>query len=246
MAGARSRRLRLLEGLRRTLNEVLTNRVSKAATSKGQAPPPDNTNAIYVAAVREAPELLANGATQVLLGDREGPLARFELRDELRDDADLAIRRLRELGLEVEILSGDAAPAVERVAGQLGIAHARSGMRPDDKLARVRELQAEGRMVAMAGDGVNDAPVLRAIWNSIGVVLRNFWPTLWLFVLMMIASVAAGALAAPKCTRLSAATDAKPVPEMTTFVPTVAAGGLTAAIARGLKRFNVFMDSVLR
>ena len=40
------------------LNEVLTNRVSKAATSKGQAPPPDNTNAIYVAAVREAPELL--------------------------------------------------------------------------------------------------------------------------------------------------------------------------------------------
>jgi len=58
MAGARSRRLRLLEGLRRTLNEVLTNRVSKAATSKGQAPPPDNTNAIYVAAVREAPELL--------------------------------------------------------------------------------------------------------------------------------------------------------------------------------------------
>jgi len=58
MAGARSRRLRLLEGLRRTLNEVLTNRVSKAATSKGQAPPPDNTNAIFVAAVREAPELL--------------------------------------------------------------------------------------------------------------------------------------------------------------------------------------------
>ena len=58
---------------------------------------------VYVAALsgREAPELLANGATQVLLGDREGPLARFELRDELRDDADLAIRRLRELGLEV-------------------------------------------------------------------------------------------------------------------------------------------------
>ena len=58
MAVARSRRLRLLEGLRRTLNEVLTNRVSKAATSRGQAPPPDNTSAIYTAAVREAPELL--------------------------------------------------------------------------------------------------------------------------------------------------------------------------------------------
>lgn len=58
MAGARSRRLRLLEGLRRTLNEVLNNRVTKAATSRGQAPPPDNTSAIYTAAVREAPELL--------------------------------------------------------------------------------------------------------------------------------------------------------------------------------------------
>ena len=125
----------------------------------------------YVAALsgHEAPELLANGATQVLLGDREGPLARFELRDELRDDADLAIRRLRELGLEVEILSGDAAAAVERVADQLGIAHARSGMRPDDKLARVRELQAEGHCVAMIGDGVNDAPVLAGADVSIAM-----------------------------------------------------------------------------
>jgi Cu2+-exporting ATPase len=125
----------------------------------------------YVAALSglEAPEPLGNGATQVLLGDREGPLARFELRDELRDDADLAIRQLRGLGLEVEILSGDAAAAVERVAGQLGIVHARSGMRPDDKLARVRELQAAGFCVAMIGDGVNDAPVLAGADVSIAM-----------------------------------------------------------------------------
>jgi len=125
----------------------------------------------YVAALsgREVPEPLANGATQVLLGDREGPLARFELRDELRDDADLAIGQLRELGLAVEILSGDAAAAVERVAGQLGIVHARSGMRPDDKLARVRELQAAGFCVAMIGDGVNDAPVLAGADVSIAM-----------------------------------------------------------------------------
>jgi len=55
------------------------------------------------------------------------------------------------------------------VAGQLGIDRASSGMRPDDKLARVRELQAEGHRVAMIGDGVNDAPVLAGADVSIAM-----------------------------------------------------------------------------
>ncbi|MGB5649809.1 MAG: HAD-IC family P-type ATPase, partial [Sedimenticolaceae bacterium] len=93
----------------------------------------------------------------------------FELRDELRPDAREALKDLRELGLEVEILSGDAAGAVHRVAGQLDIARAHSGMRPDDKLARVRELQAAGHTVAMIGDGVNDAPVLAGADVSIAM-----------------------------------------------------------------------------
>jgi Cu2+-exporting ATPase len=66
------------------------------------------------------------------------------------------------MGLQTEILSGDSTEQVEAISSALGIDQWRSHMIPQDKIARVRELEAEGRCVLMVGDGVNDAPALGA------------------------------------------------------------------------------------
>ncbi len=94
------------------------------------------------------------------LSDEQGWLATFSLAEDLRPQAALAIASLAELGVTVHMLSGDSVDSVARVAAQVGIAHVRGACTPDDKLACVRALQAQGHRVAMVGDGLNDGPVL--------------------------------------------------------------------------------------
>ena len=100
------------------------------------------------------------GATLVWLADGEKPLAVFALIDPLRQEAAEAIAALRERSVGISILSGDDEVAVEHVASQLGITDYRSRLTPQDKLAHLQALQREGAVVAMVGDGLNDAPVL--------------------------------------------------------------------------------------
>lgn len=107
--------------------------------------------------------------TQVMLADAHGPLALFVLEDSLRSDALETVAALQSLGLTVEMLSGDAEGPARRVAEALGISHWQAALRPDDKLARVRALQAAGEVVAMVGDGVNDAPVLAGAQVSVAM-----------------------------------------------------------------------------
>jgi Cu2+-exporting ATPase len=101
----------------------------------------------------------AAGEARVVLADADGPIARFEVAEAVRPEALDAIRRIAARAA-VEILSGDAAPRVAAVAEALGVSRWTAEATPEDKLARIRALQAEGRTVAMVGDGINDAAVL--------------------------------------------------------------------------------------
>ncbi len=107
------------------------------------------------------PEVPADNRYQwLLLGDNKGPLAWFGLSDQLRPSSLAAVDGLRSRGIGVELLSGDPSAAVAELAGQLQLDDYRAGVSPEQKLARVRQLQAQGERVLMVGDGINDVPVL--------------------------------------------------------------------------------------
>ena len=97
---------------------------------------------------------------RIVLADSRAILARFELREVLRDDAPATVAELRASGCGIEVLSGDSHARVAAIAGRLGIDRFGSRVHPDQKLARLAQLRAEGMNVAVIGDGVNDAPAL--------------------------------------------------------------------------------------
>ena len=108
-------------------------------------------------------------ATEIFLANEENLLAVFYLSDELRAQAAESVQALKAMGKQVWLLSGDNEAAVSYIAGQVGIDNTRHSMKPEGKLAVIHELQAQGEIVAMIGDGVNDAPVLAAAQVSIAM-----------------------------------------------------------------------------
>ncbi len=114
-------------------------------------------------------ENLHENCTLVLLADAICVRSAFYLSDEIRPDARRLVHSLQRQGLAVSLYSGDRSQVTAHIAGEIGIDDFAGGLSPEDKLLRVRELQASGDVVAMAGDGINDTPVLSGADVSIAM-----------------------------------------------------------------------------
>jgi Cu+-exporting ATPase len=99
-------------------------------------------------------------ASTVAVSINDEPLGAFALADDLKADTPQAITALQAAGINVILMSGDKQSVVDHVAEQLGITAAYGQMSPRDKASQVAKLQTAGHKVAMAGDGVNDAPAM--------------------------------------------------------------------------------------
>ena len=113
--------------------------------------------------------IVGAGDTVIALGNASGWQAFFRLSDGLRPEASAMVAKLSAAGIRLSIFSGDAPAAAARIGALLGIADARGGLSPEDKLAGLKALQDAGETVAMVGDGVNAAPVLAQAQVSIAM-----------------------------------------------------------------------------
>ena len=112
------------------------------------------------------------GATAVLVASDAEFVGAILLRDTPRQGAHDAIHAIEDLGVaNVVLLTGDRRKAADAIAREVGIAHVEAELLPEQKLDRIRQLQIQGRKVAMIGDGVNDAPALAAA--DVGVAVAG-------------------------------------------------------------------------
>ena len=102
----------------------------------------------------------AEGKTVMYFHDYQRVLAVIAVADRIKDTSVRAVRQLRDEGVQVILLTGDNEGAASAVAGQVGISEVRADMLPQDKALYIKNLQASGKKVAMAGDGINDSAAL--------------------------------------------------------------------------------------
>ena len=161
---------------------------SGTVTSRSESAPADGAPASGDSAGRNTDTPTQPGTTQGT-GEREGAtasslvipervegraIAALIVRDTIKESSPAAIAQLRELGIEPILLTGDNEAAARHVADQVGIERVIAGVLPDGKRDTVADLQAEGRTVAMVGDGVNDAAALaQASTKGLGIAMGS-------------------------------------------------------------------------
>ena len=161
---------------------------SGTVTSRSESAPADGAPASGESAGRDTDTPTQPGTTQGT-GEREGAtasslvipervegraIAALIVRDTIKESSPAAIAQLRELGIEPILLTGDNEAAARHVADQVGINRVIAGVLPDGKRDTVASLQAEGRTVAMVGDGVNDAAALaQASTKGLGIAMGS-------------------------------------------------------------------------
>ena len=111
----------------------------------------------------------SNAQASIYLVEERRVLAVFAVADAVRPESREAVDRLHGMGIEVAMITGDSQAVADRVAGELGIDAVFAQVLPEDKSRKIEELQAQGKRVAMVGDGVNDAPAL--VKANVGIAI---------------------------------------------------------------------------
>lgn len=111
---------------------------------------------------KQAEDWQGQGRTAIFVAVQDRAAGLLAVADPIKSTTPGALDKLREMGLQVIMLTGDSPGTAKAVAGELGLTDFEAGLKPDQKQERVKALQAEGKRVAMAGDGINDAPALAA------------------------------------------------------------------------------------
>lgn len=116
-------------------------------------------------------ELRMQGKASILVAEKKNCISIIALSDVLRPEAGKMIHKLHEMKTDVVLLTGDHQKTAEYFAGRVGISKVHSGLLPEQKVEHIRILQESGRLVCMIGDGVNDAPALKAA--DVGVAMGS-------------------------------------------------------------------------